>query len=314
MNRNLHSICVLIGTAMLTLAVGAQSPAIVTVPPVINYQGAILDASGNKIADGNTNVVFRVYDSVFNGQLLWGPRTNSVALVGSVFNTLLGGADAQNRDFAQVLSAQALNPNAPAFLELTVGDSTIQPRQQILATPFAFVANTAGTAINAGYATNSGSAAHANVAALADHAMLADSAGVANTSKLSDYSKDGDHARSANVLVDSGNNLVPLIVGAEPNLRIIRGSVAADGTILAGRGFTVKASTGQFALYQIVYDVPFTGPLVMVASPDETGGNVVVQIDNAAGHSESSFVEFHPASRKDLYIQAPFNFIVIGPK
>ncbi len=322
MKFNLKPYLTLVVLAVLVPLSHAQQP--ISVPSAINYQGALLDSAGNKLPDGNTNVVFRVFDAVFNGRLLWGPRTNSVALVGSVFNTLLGGTDAQSRDFGQILVAQALVPNAPAFLELSVGGISIQPRQQILSVPFALVANTAGTAA---YATNALSAVSSASADLAQNASRLNGftwSDLLTTGNAASGSLDGNRILDGSI---SGTKLAQktiaasqlrddsgIVVSPEPKMRIIRGSVSKDGIVRRGSGFTVKPSITQaYSLYEIVYDVPFSSPPTVIASPDEPSQNVTTVIDNSAGYREYSFLEFHTVSGSPVTIPVEFNFIAVGP-
>ncbi len=312
------SLALLVAAFLLPLA-NARQP--ISVPSVINYQGALLDSAGNKLPDANTNVVFRVFDAVFNGHLIWGPKTNSVALVGSVFNTLLGGNDSQSRDFGQAMAAQAVVPNAPAFLELAVGDVSIQPRQQILSVPFALVANTAGTAA---YATNAFSSSIADSAQNASRLNGFTWSDLLTTGNAASGSLDGNRILDGSI---SGTKLAQktiaasqlrddlgIVVSPEPRMRIIRGSIAKDGTIRQGKGFTVKASSSAtYSVYEIVYDVPFTSPPTIVASPDEPSQKVITIIDNSAGYRDFSFLEFQTLTGNPVSIPVEFNFIAIGP-
>ena len=51
----------------------------------------------------------------------------------------------------------------------------------------------------------------------------------------------------------------------DENLRIIRGTVKSDGTILAGSGFTVSKVAGVLGLYQITFTTAFTGTPTVTA-------------------------------------------------
>ncbi len=342
----LRNVLVLIALAGLTRIHARQS---VAVPSTINYQGALLDSSGNKLPDGNTNVVFRVYDAVFNGRLIWGPRTNSVALVGSVFNTLLGGVDANSRDLSQVLIGQASLPNSPAFLELSVGGIPIQPRQQILSAPFAFAANIAGSSLTSGFATNAGTsqlaqqavhagdadraaaAAAADTAREAAHAANADQANRANLASQADDAKtlggfdwgallstpdaskgylDGIRISPGSIGLDRLKTPVPVQDSGTRQLRIVRGVVNGDASIVSGQGFTAKVSgtlifisfNKQFSDYPAVTVTPVLtdAPVILSTFPPfslfppypPVGSGVSIIFKNTGGGTPSSIPRF----------------------
>jgi hypothetical protein len=54
------------------------------------------------------------------------------------------------------------------------------------------------------------------------------------------------------------------VVQAESSLRIVRGSINADGTIFGGEGFTVSA--GDPGIYTIFFDTPFADVPTIVLS------------------------------------------------
>ena len=335
---------------LLMLALAGMAPVHarqgVTVPSTINYQGALLDSSGNKLPDGNTNVVFRVYDTVFNGRLVWGPRTNSVALVGSVFNTLLGGLDANSRDLSQVLIGQASLPNSPAFLELSVGGIPIQPRQQILSTPFAFAANVAGSSATAGFATNAGTAQLAQQAVRAGDADRAATAAAADNARNAVHAANADRAQDAaradnattlggfdwsallstpdaskgylngirispgTIGLDRLNATLPVQDSGSRQLRIVRGVVNGDGSIVSGQGFKARVSG---ALIYISFNKQFSDQPAVTATPTISdlpiilstfppfslfppypaiGSGVSIFFKNSAGGNPSSLPQF----------------------
>ncbi len=358
--KSRFKILFLVSAALVAMA-PVQARQNVAVPSIINYQGALLDSVGNKLPDGNTNIVFRVYNSVFNGQLIWGPRTNSVALVGSVFNTLLGGVDADSRDFSQVLIGQVSLPNAPAFLELSVGGISIQPRQQILSAPFAFAANVAGRSVTSGFATNAGTAQlaqqavraadadRAAAAAAADNAREALHAANADRAQEAAHSANSDLAAQANraVQADNANTLggfdwsallstpdaskgyldgirispgtigldrlkatVPVQDSASRQLRIVRGVVNGDASIVSGQGFTAKGSgtsifisfNKQFSDYPAVTVTPLLTdpPVILSTFPPfslfppypAVGSGVSIFFKNTGGGTPSSIPRF----------------------
>ncbi len=71
-------------------------------------------------------------------------------------------------------------------------------------------------------------------------------------------------------------------VTAAETLRIVRGMIFFDGTIVAGTGFTVvKNATGKFT---ITFSTAFSGfPAVTLTILQNTGGTVVINTESAAG-------------------------------
>lgn len=136
------------------------------VPSYVNYQGTLTDAAGQPLTGAHA-LAFRVYDAATAGNLVWGPQTfkdttgqpgggtdNRVRVINGRFNVILGPQDEATptpRDLST-----AFTTGSTRYVELTVDDSTqpVQPRQQILTAPFAFVAQTATVATTATSAVN----------------------------------------------------------------------------------------------------------------------------------------------------------------
>jgi hypothetical protein len=131
----------------LWLVPGAQG-----VPPLINYQGQLLDASGNPMATGDYNVEIKLYSAESGGAVVWGPQTFNgqsgtglgpkVSVVQGHFNLILGPKDTADRNLVDIVGT-----NPSLFLELKVGSGNpIAPRQQLLTAPYAL---SAATTVNA---------------------------------------------------------------------------------------------------------------------------------------------------------------------
>ncbi len=314
MKSTLTSLLTLIALAQALPNLQAQQP--IRVPPTMNYQGLLVDPDGNKLPDGNTNVIFRVWDSASGGNLLWGPKTNSVAMVGGVFNTLIGGNDSAvpARDFASVLSTQAQVLGSPAFLELSLRTTAIQPRQQILAAPFSWVANSANTAQTANYATVAGSSTNAsklNGFSWAD-LLTSDNASSAKLdgSKIVVGSLPLDRLRSdkGTPLVEEENH------AAGKRLKIIRGVVTTDGQIKSGSGFSVRVAVADpLLIYVITFAQPFAdGPSILVTPADSSTDAVFPRVNNPAGHPDAAYIEFRRLGNPATGTKVDFSFIAIG--
>jgi hypothetical protein len=124
-----------------------------TVPPLVNYQGRLSNPDGSPLATTNYQISFSIYDAASSGNLIWGPEIFDgasgaghgamIPVVQGYFNVLLGPSDINGDPLTGAFNA------TNRFVEITVGTNPpIAPRQQILTTPFAFVAGTAGLAGN----------------------------------------------------------------------------------------------------------------------------------------------------------------------
>jgi len=126
--------------ATLSIAVLAMfdvTVAFASVPPMINYQGKLMQPSGAPVPDGTYSMTFAIYDVPTGGTPLWSETNPSVQVKGGLFAVLLGSI---NNLPANIFD----NPNR--WFGVKVGDDPeMSPRQQIASTGFAFRAAVAGT-------------------------------------------------------------------------------------------------------------------------------------------------------------------------
>ncbi len=97
------------------------------VPQVISFQGRIVDANGQPLADGNYSMTFKIWDALAAGSQLWTETQGTVSVTNGLFSVLLGS----------VTSLSSLTFNQDYWLEITVGASTYSPRQRITSSAFA---------------------------------------------------------------------------------------------------------------------------------------------------------------------------------
>jgi hypothetical protein len=100
----------------------------------------------------------------------------------------------------------------------------------------------------------------------------------------------------------------------EENLRIIRGVVAANGSIITGSGFTVRHdSAGN---YLITFNTPFAGPPSVTGTVEwdpgaSPTGNVGIVTDGVTSANARLLTREHNINDwRDM----PFHFIAIGPR
>jgi hypothetical protein len=118
---------ILMWTVALILA---ASFALADVPPMINYQGRLVDSTGVP-KDTTIAMVFAIYDE--GGVLKWTESHREVTVSNGLFNVVLGSVDTiPNSVFS----------DSARYLGIQVGnDPEYSPRTQLISTPYAMVAN-----------------------------------------------------------------------------------------------------------------------------------------------------------------------------
>jgi len=105
----------------------------------LSFYGSLKTSANTAVADGEYDVIFKIYDAPTGGNLLWtGTHTdangNPITITNGFFNTLLGSGTG---------NTLSLDFNSDAYyLGITVGaDSEMTPREQIGASAYAFNAD-----------------------------------------------------------------------------------------------------------------------------------------------------------------------------
>jgi len=125
------------------------------VPPVINYQGKLLNSQGDPATNGSYVVEFRVWSDPTDtdtSKLLWG-RKYPIYVVNGLFSSLLGeGGQAVSPAPLHANVVDAFASSIVCYMGLTVTDDPqgpvaspeeILPRQRMVSAPFAFTAENA---------------------------------------------------------------------------------------------------------------------------------------------------------------------------
>lgn len=110
----------------------------------INYQGRLMDASGNQVPDGTYQMVFRLYDEETGGSHLWSASTTNglptgpvagvpVEVKNGLFSVVLGDTDK-----GQVpLDIEWDSPNIYLGVKIE-SDDEMSPRKKMTSVPYAF--------------------------------------------------------------------------------------------------------------------------------------------------------------------------------
>src|SRR3989338_7560699 len=99
-------------------------------PLKINFQGR-LEESGQP-AEGAKNFVFKIYDALSAGSLVWTSQAQSVPVTNGVFSVLLETGTPVNLSTAAFAGAR--------YVEITVDGVPLSPRQEMVSAPYALVA------------------------------------------------------------------------------------------------------------------------------------------------------------------------------
>jgi len=119
-----------IAVATLALAV----PAVAGVPPMINYQGKLMQPSGVPVPDGTYQMRFAIYSVPTGGTPLWSETNPNVQVKGGLFSVLLGSV---NNLPANIFDSP------DRWFGVTVGtDPEMTPRQRIVSVAYAVSAGT----------------------------------------------------------------------------------------------------------------------------------------------------------------------------
>lgn len=113
------------------LAAGSMA----AVPGLISYQGRVTTSAGQPVADGAYFIRFQIYDAPVGGTSLWNSNIQPVQVKDGVYTYILG---------QDVPFPNGLFTGGNRWLGVTIGvDPEMAPRQQMIATGYAFVSQNA---------------------------------------------------------------------------------------------------------------------------------------------------------------------------
>ena len=118
----------------LALALGLHAfgpgPLHAGAPLKINFQGR-LNESGQP-AEGSKSFVFKLYDAVSGGNVVWASQAQAITLDSGVFSAVLSAGE------TTALSTAPFS--AACYVEITVDGVPLSPRQEVTSAPYALVA------------------------------------------------------------------------------------------------------------------------------------------------------------------------------
>ncbi|MGE4069844.1 MAG: hypothetical protein AB7E72_01560 [Lysobacterales bacterium] len=116
-----------------------------SVPPLMNYQGHLTNATGQSLANGQYTLTFNVYNVPNGGAAVWGPQVITADVIDGYFNVVLSTDSTGGDSITTAFTAQ------PRYFSIRVdAGAEILPRQQVLSAPYA---------VQAGHASQSDIAA-----------------------------------------------------------------------------------------------------------------------------------------------------------
>ncbi|MEC8333201.1 MAG: hypothetical protein VXZ83_03655, partial [Verrucomicrobiota bacterium] len=121
--------------------------ALFAVPSKINYQGLITDTAGEPIESSTNTVTVTLYQVETDGTSVYTESFTDVASdADGLYSIQIGDTNLQ----------AVLEANSELWLELTINEQTLSPRQEINSVPYALVADSANRLINASDSSISG--------------------------------------------------------------------------------------------------------------------------------------------------------------
>lgn len=116
--------------SLLLFAAGGAGYANAEVPLKVNFQGRLVE-SGTPV-EGQRTFLFRIYDALTGGNLVWTSQSQNAAVTNGVFSVVLQTGTPVDLSTATFAGAR--------YVSVSVGGVTLAPRQEMLSVPYALVA------------------------------------------------------------------------------------------------------------------------------------------------------------------------------
>jgi len=206
----------------------------VGVPMLLNFQGELRSpTTGEPVADGSYNMVFRVYDAESGGTLLWqGTHSdisgNPIEVQKGIFSVILGSGTGDALD-------TSIFSGTERWLEIQVGGEILSPRQRIASVAYSLVSENSrllggkessefanSTHVHLGEEITSGAVSEARIDALIARDTETDAAIAAHTAvpdahhaKTTKFSELTDVAADAQIpgAIARDSEIMPTVLG-----------------------------------------------------------------------------------------------------
>ncbi|HVH20470.1 MAG TPA: DUF1554 domain-containing protein [Myxococcota bacterium] len=275
-----HRLCAALAVLALALPVRAA------VPGQVDFQGLLLDSAGEKV-NGAVDLVFRLYDAPFGGNLLWTETHPDLQVADGVYGVTLG--------LITPLTQEVL-AGGNVHLEIQVDGEALTPRRQLLAVPYA---------IRAESADNLGSLSSIYFSQILEHTSY-DGGAPANTdpsegtddvdgdgrANFIDSDNDGDGFTDVAELAQATDiNLVtPVITGFSPP---VTSATAPQAITVQGSNFEPGMSVTFGTDNPVPTNVTPTSFQVVVVGPQPIGPASAVVVTRVNGQSDSATYGFY---------------------
>lgn len=272
----------------------------------LSLQGVIKNSDGTAVDNGNYSLTFRLYNTDAGGTPVWEETQDAVSVRGGVYSVLMGESEPLTAAFDETY-----------FLGISVdGGAELVPRTRLTSSPYALAlignTNVFASDGNVGIGTASPSEkleVIGNVKVdgnLEFTGNVTGNLGIDLANLTEDVSTTGNVNAGGNITLEDGLHAP----AAEEELRIIRGSINSDGTILDGIGFTMtKENLGQ---YRITPSIPFSGPPSISATRFDLVNNDRIAIIKECTNESFLIWMYTPSGNGTT--DTPFHFIAIGPR
>ena len=266
-------------------AISARAQANANPPTKLTYQGFLTDLNGVPLGKDNPvnkPVIFRIFDALTSGKILWSSQ-QTVTIDKGHFSVLLGeGSAVTSEPFtADLTGLFTTNNPSERYLEISVDGSPILPRQQFLPAPYAMLARKAielagGSAVAGnlsvvGALSSSSDLAAGGNANVTSNLTVNGTLTVNNTATLNSLTVPNGAAMGGKLTI-SGNNVVEFGAGLTKqgdNGKIGYQTFTSDSLDIVGAGPTFNSR--KIKLFAEGGGVTVTGPLT-VTSPNTISG------------------------------------------
>lgn len=265
-----------IAATLLMSALSAQAQ----VPNTINYQGFLTDAATGQPQTASVNVIFKLYDALTAGNLLY-TETQSVTPSNGSFNVRIGSVTA----FPATLVF-----DKPYWLEITVGSQILTPRQPLASSATALRAKVAEALPPVpGFGANNSAFGSS---ALSSHQFGNNNTASGVSALLNSQVGDGNTAIGAGALALSNFASSNTAIGA--------------GALLSNTSGSANTALGDQALYNNTIG-SLNIAMGYTAGANLSTGDFNIYIGNQGVSAESNTIRIGDANRSRAFISGIYN-------